>query len=334
MSKRQEPFWKAKSASRPPQQPPALNTMPYLPPSKAPIKILCCVFTGEERNGWVQPRLTSVLLRLAYDPRIQLSYAPIHAVHPVCAARNLAVNEFFLKSDCDLLLIFDNDVCPPENIADAICSMPDEASIAVFPYWVWLPDRRHTMPCFGFWEDGVMIIPDPTTLKPGWQKMGAGGTGAMVVKKRVFTEGKLTAPFFKIISTADKGQIVSEDIYFTGRAAEAGYPTWLNTDYICSHFHTVDLAEINLGTVLLLKRFTDTITKRYGDKGVHLKTLIQELQPELAAAAAKLRDDVDHAAQAAEFDAKTVEHNRTISLKAIQDAKEDDAAKANFDAGN
>ena len=292
------------------------------------------MFTGEERHGWLQPRLSSVILRLAYDPRIQLSYAPIHAVHPVCAARNLAVNEFFLKSDCDRLLIFDNDVCPPENIADAICSMPDEASIAVFPYWVWLPDRRHTMPCFGFWESGVMIIPDPTTLKPGWQKLGAGGTGAMIIKKRVFTDGKLTKPWFKIISTEDKGQIVSEDVYFTGRAAEAGHPTWLNTDYICSHFHTVDLAEINLGTVLLLKRFTDTITKRYGDKGVHLKTLIQELQPELAAAASKLRDDVDHAKEAAEFDAKTVEHNRAISLKAIQDAKDEDARKAKTDSSN
>ena len=333
MSRHQEPFWKSKQASRPPRPKPQLGP-PQLPPGKAPIKVLCCVFTGEERHGWVQPRLSSVLLRLAYDPRIQLSYAPIHAVHPVCAARNLAVNEFFLKSDCDRLIIFDNDVCPPDNIADAIVNMPDEASIAVFPYWVWLPDRKHTMPCFGFWENGVMIIPDPTTLKKGWQKMGAGGTGAMIVKKKVFTEGKLTAPFFKIISTADKGQIVSEDIYFTGRAAEAGYPTWLNTDFICSHYHTVDLAEINLGTVLLLKRFTDTITKRYGDNGIKLKSLIQELQPELAAAAATLKDEVDHAKAAAETDAKNVEFNRAISLKAIQDAKDDDTAKANFDAGN
>jgi hypothetical protein len=270
---------------------------------------------------------------MAYDPRLQLSFAPIHAVHPVCAARNLAVNEFFLKSNCDILVIFDNDVAPPDNVADAICSMPDEASIAVLPYWVWLPDRKHTMPCFGYWENGVMIIPDPTTLTPGWQKMGAGGTGAMFIKRRVFTDGKLTKPWFKIISTEDKGQIVSEDVYFTGRAAEAGHPTWLNTDFICSHFHTVDLAEVNLGAVLLLKRFTDTVQKRYGDHGIKLKTLIQELQPEMAAAAEKLRDDVDHAKEHAEMDAKNVEFNRAISLKAIQDAKDEDAAKANFDAG-
>ena len=269
----------------------------------------------------MNPRLSSTLLRMAYDPRIQMSYAPIHAVHPVCAARNLAVNEFFMKSNCDLLVIFDNDVSPPENIVDAIVSMPEEASIAVMPYWVWLPDRKHTMPCFGFWESGVMIIPDPTTLVKGWQKMGAGGTGAMFIKKRVFTDGKLTPPFFKIISTADKGQVVSEDVYFTGRAAEAGHPTWLNADYICSHFHTVDLADINLGTVLLLKRFTDTIKKRYGQHGVELKSLIQELQPEMAQAARNLREEVDHASAIAEEQAKQVKENQAISLKAIEDAK-------------
>lgn len=332
MAQRKEPFWKAKQASRPPQPRPQISQPPGQ--QAPPIKVMCCIFTGEERHGWIHPRLSATLLRLAYDPRIRLSYAPIHAVHPVCAARNLAVNEFFLKSDCDILAIFDNDVCPPDNVADAIVSMPAEASIAVLPYWVWLPDRKHTMPCFGFWENGVMIIPDPTLLTHGWQKMGAGGTGAMFIKKRVFTDGKLTAPWFKIISTADKGQIVSEDVYFTGRAAEAGHPTWLNSDFICSHFHVVDLAEINLGTVLLLKRFTDTVTKRYGDHGIRLKSLIQELQPELASAADKLREDVDHATAAAEQDAKTVEFNRAISLKAIQDAKDEDAAKANFDAGN
>ena len=75
-----------------------------------------------------------------------------------------------------------------------------------------------------------MIIPDPTTLKPGWQPMGAGGTGCMFIRRKVFTSpDKLQAPFFKIISTSDKGQVVSEDVYFTGRAAEAGFPTWVNT---------------------------------------------------------------------------------------------------------
>lgn len=288
MSRNQQPFWKQKPQNLNPKPGPPLAQTPLA--GKPPLKILVAIFTGEERHGWVHPRLTTTLLKIAYDRRIILSYVPVHAVHPVCAARNLAVNHYFLKSDCDMLVIFDNDVCPPDNVVDAILSMPEECSIGVLPYWVWLPDRKHTMPCFGYWQDGVMIIPDPANIKPGWQQMGAGGTGCMFIKRRVFeSPDKLQAPFFKIISTAEKGQVVSEDIYFTGRAAEAGFPTWLNPDYICSHMHTVDLADINMGTVMILKKFTDTLTKKYGEIGVQLNTLIKELAPELEDAAAKLR---------------------------------------------
>lgn len=287
MSRKQQPFWKNKTA-------------PVLPPVPAPvdnrIKIMVAIFTGEERHGWIHPRLTTVLLRLAFDPRFIISVVPIHAVSPVCAARNMAVRDYFLNHDSEILVLFDNDVAPPDNVGDAIASMPPECNVAVLPYWVWLPDARHTMPCFGAWQDGVMIIPDPSTLSKGWQEMGAGGTGCMFVRRKVFTSpDKLQAPFFKIISTADKGQVVSEDVYFTGRAADAGFPTWVNTDFICSHYHTVDLAEINLGTVMILKRFTDVVKKKYGDAGIELHSLIQELHPELIEASKRVHDNVEQA---------------------------------------
>ena len=276
MGRHSKPFWKP--------QPNQIKTVPLAPVSGA-VNIMVAVFTGVERTGWVNPSLTTTLMRLSYDPRIRMSYVPIHAVHPVCQARNMAVDDFFMKSDCDVLVIFDNDVAPPHDIADALVSMPKECDIAVLPYWVWLPQEQHTMPCFGHWEDGTMVIPDPASLKPGWQEMGAGGTGCMFIRRKVFTSpDKLTGPFFKIISTEKRGQVVSEDIYFTGRAAEAGFKTWVNTDFICSHFHTVDLAEVNMGTVRILNRFTEAIREKYGDQGLTMGSLIQELHPELLAA--------------------------------------------------
>ncbi len=313
MSRKKQPFWKQQNA---PQPKPIAAA-----PVQKPIKVMVAVFTQPERNGWVNPRLSTTLLRLAYDPRIILSYVPIHAIHPVCAARNMAVRDFFLKHDSEVLVLFDNDVAPPDNVADAICSMPEECNIAVLPYWVWLPNERHTMPCFGQWEDGVMVIPDPTTLKPGWQPMGAGGTGCMFIRRKVFTSpDKLQAPFFKIISTADKGQVVSEDVYFTGRAAEAGFPTWVNTDFICSHFHTVDLADINFGTVAILQRFQSALAKKYGESGVQINTLIQELHPELLAAAKDLNTAVQEAYEqnTAETEAK---ERQDICRTAIKESK-------------
>jgi len=249
---------------------------------------MVAVFTEQERRGWVNPFLTTTLLRIALDPRIHISYVPIHAVHPVDAARNMAVEQYFLESDAEILVLFDNDVSPPSNIADAILSMPRECDIAVMPYWVWSPER-HTVPCFGRWEDGEMIAPDPSTVTPGWQEMGSGGTGCMFIKRRVFTCKKLAAPFFQIIADAQKGQTVSEDIYFTGRATEAGLKVFINADFVCSHYRTIDLADINLGIVQILNRFFIAIKEKYGDVGASMDSMIQELHPELKPAADALK---------------------------------------------
>lgn len=266
MSKRNKPFW-----------------APQAETTKAPLKVMVAVFTGTERNGWVHPRLTTAILRIAFDPRIQINYLPVHAIYPVDAARNTCV-DYFLKSNSDLLVLFDNDVAPPIDVVEAVASFPEQADIGVLPYWVWLPEDKHTMPCFGRWENGEMVIPDPSTLLPGWQEMGVGGTGAMFIRRKVFESGKLEKPFFKIVKHETLAQSVSEDIYFTGLAAETGMKTWVNTDYICSHFHTIDLSEVNEGTVRILNRFVDAIKQKYGDDSIRIEDLIEKVQPELASA--------------------------------------------------
>ncbi|HEY6766637.1 MAG TPA: hypothetical protein VI386_17900 [Candidatus Sulfotelmatobacter sp.] len=252
-------------------------------PSPQPRHIMVAVLSEEERRGWVNPRLVTTLLRIAFDRRFKITYTPIHACYPVSAARNLAV-ELFLKSDAETLVFFDNDVYPPDNIADAIASMPPKCDVAVMPYWIWGPDN-FTVPCFGRWTDGMMVAPDPATIKPGWQIMGSGGTGCMFIRRRVFTSGKLEEPFFKIISDAHKGQVVSEDVYFTGHVTDSGMQVWINADFICSHLRTIDLKEVNMGIVKILDRFTRKLTESYGDNGVKLCSLIQELHPELKEAA-------------------------------------------------
>ena len=273
MSRRNKtPFWKPQSGQ--PQN--------FLKPIQNAPHVMVCVFTNPERHGWVNPGLTTVLMRLSYDPRLKISYAPIHAIYPACEARNTAVEKYFLRSDAEILVIFDNDVEPPANIGDAIAGMPKDCNIAVMPYWVWLPSEKHTMVCFGKWEDGTMIHPNPADLKPGWQVMGAGGTGCMFIRRKVFeSPEKFAAPFFKIISTERRGQVVSEDIYFTGLAAEAGFPTWTNTDFVCSHYHTVDLAEVNQGIVQILNKFIATQESKGDICPVSPAEFIKDQHPEM-----------------------------------------------------
>src|SRR5579872_1853730 len=117
MSKRTKPFW-----------------APTTPTKLAP-HIMVCVFTGVERTGWVNSGLTTTLMRMAHDSRVRMSYVAVHAVYPVSAARNFAVENFFLKTDCEMLVMLDNDVQPPPDLMDAIVSMPEQADIGVLPYW-------------------------------------------------------------------------------------------------------------------------------------------------------------------------------------------------------
>lgn len=252
------------------------------------------VFTGPERSGWVNPFLTTALMHMAFDKRIRLTYAPIHAIFPVSSARNCAVDKF-KETDADILVMIDNDIAPPNNVMDAIVGMPPECDIAILPYWVWMPNLRHTMLCAGHYADGVMVTPDPETITEGWNEIGGGGTGFIAMRRRVFTEGKIPEPFFHIVIDPKKSQAVSEDIYFTGNAKEAGYRLFMNADFICNHYHTLNLAEVNAGIVQVTRRFYDVLTEKYGQFDETPESIFKELNPELQRAIVKVREETRRA---------------------------------------
>lgn len=236
--------------------------------SPKPPHIFFTVFTGRERHGWVLPALNLELIRTAFRSsagEYRMSYFPVNNVHPISAARNVCVDDMFLaKTDADWLAMFDNDIGPPEKVVDAILAAPPEADIIILPYWVWT--NLKTLLCFGKWENGQMITQNIETK--GWVEGGSGGTGAMFIRRRVFTEGKLKPPFFKILYDDYEGQTTSEDIWFTSRAREAGYRIFTHTDFICSHYRSIDLAEVNIGIVTTVRHYADLLKKQYGDQGI------------------------------------------------------------------
>lgn len=232
-----------------------------------PPHIFFTVLTGKERHNWVHPQLSVEMVRTAFraaQGHLQMSYHPTHNIHPVSAARNSFIDDIFMKTDADICVMFDNDIAPAENIVDMALTMPPECDIAIAPYWVWT--NMKPLMCFGQWENGRMITQSLPTR--GWHEGGAGGTGAMMIRRRVFEEGKITRPFFKIIYDDYEGQRVSEDIYFTSKAREAGYRIFTHTDYICSHYRSMDLAEINISIASTCHHYADLVKRAYGDHGI------------------------------------------------------------------
>lgn len=238
--------------------------------------------TGVERHNWLNPILVTAIVSSTYRRDIKrFSFTPAFGVFPVSAARNKVVEEYFLASDADWLVMIDNDIAPAQNFLDMLFTCPDDADILVAPYYVWDPELMRPMLCFGRWENGQMITLDQTEVRPGWiGGKAAGGTGLIAIRRRVF-EGKLQAPFFRIICNDYEGQTMSEDIYFTSRAAEAGYKIYTNADYIVKHFHTLDLTEVNFGICSLVNQYVEKVQQKYAAAGVELKSISGELHPEL-----------------------------------------------------
>lgn len=242
-------------------------------PARIP-HIMACVFTGRERQGWVAPGLTLELMRMAFGSgqHYRLTYSPIDGFHPISAARNHCVENIFLKSDADILLMIDNDITPPPDLMEAILNMPPECDIACFVYWVWGPQLA-PMLCVGQWEmtaQGKQMVATDFASS-AWHEIGAGGTGCIAIRRRVLEE--MPKPIFKIDYDNYIGQAMSEDIFFTSRAKEAGYRLFTHPGYICSHSRTMDLAEINSGMVARIRGYIETVRRQYGDIGVRVPTL-------------------------------------------------------------
>lgn len=244
--------------------------------------VMISPLTGLERHHWLNPLLSTSIVASSFRKDIRsFTYSPAFGVFPVSAARNKVVEEFFLKSDADWLVMIDNDIAPPQNFLDMLFDCPPEADILIAPYHIWDPDTMRTVLCFGRWENGQMITPDPDEVRPGWMAGGAGGTGLIAIRRKVFTEGKLEKPFFRIICNDYEGQTMTEDIYFTGKATEAGYKIFTNAKYVAKHFHSIDIGEVNQGICNLVCEYVDAVKQKYGDAGISTETLTRELRPEL-----------------------------------------------------
>ena len=236
-----------------------------------PLRIMVSVLSLHERTGWIHPKLAAEIVRmaLASGPRYEMRYVPMHGVYPVSAARNRIVTNNFLPSKADWLCMFDNDIGPPENVIKVILSAPPRADIVILPCWVWCSEKQ-ALRCFG---DLRMVKGKPQMFlracqTGGWQEGGAGGSGAIFIRRRVFK--KLKKPYFKFLYDHDEEATVGEDIYFTSKARRAGCRIFTNLDYPCSHYRTIDLAEVNAGMDSLIRRYVKAVQKKYGEHGIAL----------------------------------------------------------------
>lgn len=160
---------------------------------------------------------------------------------PVDVARNFAVDSFLKNTDREYLLFVDDDTIPPVNILSMvkhnklICGAP----VYIYQGGMLVPNlfRKNYVNQLGY-------VPWQGCEYQGLQKIDAIGTGCVLIHRKVFDY--LEKPYFKTEIDANGMKVIGEDLYFCKKATDAGLEIWADTDKICGHIKTVDLASIAL----------------------------------------------------------------------------------------
>lgn len=183
---------------------------------------------------------------------------------PVDVARNRICYQF-LKTDCDVLWMIDDDTLTPENIADLFSTEADILAPIVI--------GAHPV------EQGAIGLFNVAYLKNergdwrtiNWEVRGSGvidvdavGTGCILIKRRVLEDPRMKLPggyvniygeekvldendppaLFKITRKPNGEWTCGEDLGFCDRAQKLGYSIKLHTEVVCGHLKEIDLKTI------------------------------------------------------------------------------------------
>lgn len=204
------------------------------------IKVQVVVLT----LGWLRAEQRDFMVALSRDDRYGIVMGKRNA-KPVTNNRNQIV-KIFLDSPPEhkFLLMMDNDVVPLCNPLDYV---EHDLDVVVFPCPLWRPAAGSKNPVV--WnirqrdEEGQLII--GKIRASGLREISEGGTGAILIARRVLEHPAMRAPF---VEEADEYGVstLGHDLAFCARAREAGFRIWAALDCPCSHWDTLDLGLVDM----------------------------------------------------------------------------------------
>jgi hypothetical protein len=177
--------------------------------------VLVCVLCGTERHGWINPRLSTLLVVMARDARYNVSFEWVQDAAPVEHARNLAVSKA-RAANVDALIMLDNDAAPTFNPLDLVAMDGDVITTGMAFHLAHGTGIMHENVCCCLIRSSV------------WRHLPKG-------------------PWFKWTTGSD--ELLSpqggmgEDLFFLRLAQGAGLKL-ATAPALASHFHTCDLTPL------------------------------------------------------------------------------------------
>lgn len=188
---------------------------PNTPKEQGRIRVMLAV---PSRNVWMSQTAMSFAAMVAAS----VSEIPnLDLVFNNCIGSGLAMNRIKMVRDaiengCDYIFFIDDDMNIPMQALILLLAR-DKEIVAANCARKELPPRPTAQ---GF--DGMCVYTSETST--GLEKVKSIGTGMMLINLRVF--GSLAQPWF----CEDPIKEVGEDVYFCGKAREAGFDIWIDHD--------------------------------------------------------------------------------------------------------
>lgn len=183
------------------------------------------VFIGILSTGDVSAKLALSLCKMINNPSytVELTFVGAKRVE---ASRSI-VTKKFLESECEYLLMIDEDNPPTRNPLELL---KEDKDIIVFPTPIFYNNKIS-------WNIDI----GQNKQMSGFQKINTGGTGCILIKRSVLENIKF--PFDTIV---DEFGVTKEgvDIRFCRLAKEAGFKIWTHWSYPCEHFKKINLLDL------------------------------------------------------------------------------------------
>jgi len=189
-------------------------------------------------QGWIHKFTSMAIHRLCADERHEVT--PIWPTHRPYENNMCQIVNHFMKGDYDVWMNMDSDNPPMGNPLDLIdldkdiIGCPTPVHVAV--------EGKHPIYMNAYKSHGDGYLPWPT--HDGLQNPDAIGSGCFLAMRRVFENADMRIAPFRRTYHQDGTVNMGPDLYFSEKAKSNGFELWVHYDYLCRHFHEVDLLEM------------------------------------------------------------------------------------------
>jgi len=158
---------------------------------------------------------------------------------PISNNRNHIVKDF-LATDCEYLMMLDDDTFPIKNPLELIIYNKDVIG-AIYPGRDNNGIHFHVYKFGKEYPKKIIFEQYENSEIKGLTQVDAIGTGCIIIRRNVLE--KIKRPFDDMFDKEGL-MITNDDLHFSIKCQKAGFEVWTHGEYMCSHYKKVDLLQM------------------------------------------------------------------------------------------